>query len=107
MIIKNNQYIKTESVNLKDFKNVEGKPDLTLLPTKIIYQILQVRMYGNAKYPKGGKDNWKNVPSIEFRKALYRHILKDLAGETIDPESGLSHLAHAATNIAFIMELEG
>ena len=38
-----------------------GKLRLTLVPRAIIRAIAVIRMYGNAKYPDGGPDNWKKV----------------------------------------------
>lgn len=85
-----------------------GKPKLTLVPTKIIYDIAAVREYGCNKYPEGGKDNWRKVEPQRYRDAAYRHFLayiKDPA--SVDKESGLPHLWHLATNCAFLCELEG
>lgn len=85
-----------------------GKPQLTLVPTQIIYDIAAVREYGCNKYPEGGKDNWRKVEPQRYRDAAYRHFLayiKDPA--SVDKESGLPHLWHLATNCAFLCELEG
>lgn len=85
-----------------------GKPQLSLVPTQIIYDIAAVREYGCNKYPEGGKDNWKQVEPQRYRDAAYRHFLayiKDPA--SVDKESGLPHLWHLATNCAFLCELEG
>ena len=87
-------------------KTDEGKEDLTLVPTKIIHAIAKVRAFGSKKYRD--PDNWKRVESIRYRRALLRHIMayiEDPRG--VDYESGLPHLYHAATNIAFLLELEG
>jgi len=37
---------------------------------------------------------------------MYRHLNSHHAGEYFDQESGLTHLAHAACNLIFLMELE-
>ena len=82
-----------------------GKPQLTLVPRQIIWDIAEVREYGNQKY--GDPDNWKEVEVQRYRDALLRHLLRYLDDpESRDPESGLSHLAHAATNMAFLCEME-
>lgn len=39
--------------------------------------------------------------------ALYRHWLAYLGGEERDEESGLPHLWHLATNVAFLIDMEG
>lgn len=84
-------------------KDVEGKPRLTLVPTGIIWAIAKAREYGVKKY--GDPDNWRKVDPQHYRDAAYRHWLKyidDPSGK--DEESGLPHLAHVATNVAFLLE---
>lgn len=86
-------------------KHDEGKLDLTLVPRQIIWDIAEVRRYGNEKY--GDPDNWKLVEKQRYRAAAFRHFLAyldDPKGK--DEESGLLHLSHLACNIAFLCELE-
>ena len=84
-----------------------GKPKLSLVPRKIIFDIAKVREYGNKKYPDGGIDNWKQVSKERYRDASFRHFLAYLDDPTgVDEESGLPHLWHLACNIAFLCELE-
>lgn len=85
----------------------DGKLKLTLVPHQIIRDIAEVRMYGNAKYPDGGPDNWKKVEPQRYRDALYRHLLLYLEDpHGVDEESGLRHIAHIACNVAFLCEFE-
>ena len=82
-----------------------GKPCVTLVPRKIIYDIARIREYGNAKY--GSPDNWKEVSPGRYRDAMMRHMLAyldDPAG--VDEESHLPHLWHLACNVAFLCEME-
>lgn len=82
-----------------------GKPQLTLVPSEIIYAIAVIRMYGCRKYHD--PDNWKEVEIERYRDAAYRHwlaYLEDPAG--VDKESGLPHLWHLACNVAFLCEME-
>ena len=82
-----------------------GKPDLTLVPRQIIWDIAAIREYGNKKY--GSPDNWKEVEPERYRAAAMRHMLAyldDPAG--VDEESGKEHLWHLACNIAFLCEME-
>lgn len=60
---------------------------------------------GAAKYTDNG---WKEVPNGQARymDALHRHVNKHQAGELIDHEWELLHLAHAAWNALAILELE-
>ena len=81
-----------------------GKPILSLVPTEIIYEIEKVRSYGNKKYHS--PDSWKDVEIERYHQALLRHTLAvwdDIQAR--DEESGLLHLSHIATNVAFILEM--
>jgi hypothetical protein len=85
-----------------------GKVRLSLVPSAVIYAIARIRMYGNAKYPEGGKDNWKQVEPERYRDAMYRHMLAYIDDpQGVDVESGLPHLWHLCCNAAFLCELEG
>ena len=82
-------------------KQIDGKPRLSLVPTQIIFDIAEVREYGNAKY--GDPDNWKQVDVGYYIDAAFRHLLRvvdDPAGK--DAESGIEHYKHLACNVAFI-----
>ena len=94
---------------LEDLKNQSakadsGKPNLSLVPKQIIYEIEKVRNFGVQKYKE--PDNWKKVELERYHQALLRHTLaiwNDVQAK--DKESGLLHLSHIACNIAFILEL--
>jgi len=60
--------------------------------------VVDVGTYGAAKYSPNG---WLNVPDGKRRygEAAVRHRLKELAGEALDPESGLPHAAHYLWNL--------
>ena len=82
-----------------------GKLELTLVPRQIIREIAKVRMYGKQKYKD--PDIWKDISPERLRNAAYRHFLSYLDDpHGVDEESGISHLSHLATNIAFLIELE-
>lgn len=92
-------------MNNQEAKADNGKLKLTLVPTEVIEDIAEVRMYGNEKYHD--PDNWKTVEVERYRDALFRHLLayiKDPKGK--DAESGLEHYKHLACNVAFICALE-
>ncbi len=78
-------------------KDTKGKPRYSLLPRKGCEAIIAVREFGTAKY-HGDSENWKQVPQKEFVEAMVRHAMAWLDGEKNDPESGRSHLDHAATS---------
>lgn len=93
----------------EDTKNQSAKADadkpiLSLVPKEIIYEIEKVRAFGSNKYKD--RNNWKKVELERYHEALLRHTLAiwdDINAK--DKESGLLHLSHMATNIAFILEL--
>lgn len=89
----------------QEAKRDAGKPRLTLVPRRIIWDIASIREYGTAKYHD--PDNWKHVAPERYRDAAFRHFmayLDDPYGN--DEESGLPHLWHLACNIAFLCEME-
>jgi hypothetical protein len=85
-------------------KDDAGKPRFDLMPATAELKIAEVLKYGACKY---APDNWRKVenPEARYIAAALRHINAWRRGEKHDPESGLSHLAHAATSLMFIMEL--
>lgn len=86
-------------------KDTTGKARLSLVPPGIIEAVGEVRTFGCKKY--GASDNWKTVKPEFYVDALMRHLVRYLRDpKAKDPESGLSHLAHMATNIAFLIEME-
>ena len=88
-------------------KQDAGKPRLTLVPMKIMFDIAEVREYGNRKYPDGGPDNWKKVTADRYREAAFRHFLKYIDDpKGVDEESGIQHRKHLECNLAFLAELE-
>ena len=93
-----------QDTNNQDAKADDGKSTLSLVPTEIIFEIEKVRSYGNKKYHS--PDNWKQVEVERYHQALLRHTLAmwdDMYAR--DKESGLLHLSHMATNIAFMLEM--
>ena len=81
-----------------------GKLPLTLVPTDLIRAVGAVRAYGVEKYHD--PDNWKRVEPQRYRDAAFRHFLAYLDDPEGLDESGLPHLWHLATNIAFLIALE-
>ena len=98
--------VKESMQNKQQAKADSGKPRLTLVPRKILFDIARVREYGNKKY--GSTDNWKQVEPERYRDAAFRHLCAYLDDPTgTDEESGLPHLWHLACNVAFLCEMEG
>lgn len=81
-----------------------GKPRYDLIPPSSMAGLAKVLTYGAKKYKP---NNWKEVDSLDrYVAALYRHIEAWRQGEKVDSESGLLHLEHALTNVAFLLELD-
>ena len=86
-------------------KSDAGKPHPSYVPVSLINAVMAVREHGNRKY--GDPDNWKQVEPERYHQAMLRHILAAWNDPyKIDPESGLPHIAHVATNIAFLLEMK-
>lgn len=81
------------------------KPRYGLLPAFALEEVVKVLTVGAKKY---SDDNWKLVKDGKNRyfDAAQRHMWKFKQGEQFDPETGLHHLAHAATNLLFGIELD-
>ncbi len=85
-----------------------GKPLMGLLYVdcnSALMDIVNVLTFGAHKYEPRG---WKTVENAKERymDALYRHLAAHHRGELVDAESNLTHLAHAACNLIFLLELE-
>jgi hypothetical protein len=82
-----------------------GKLDYTLVPFEGLEEIIKVLMFGAQKYDR---HNWKHVDNAQQRytAAAFRHMAAHAKGEKNDPETGLSHLAHAGCCVLFLLALE-
>ncbi len=82
----------------------EGKPPISLVPPECIEEIAKCFGYGAEKY---GPYNWRHdVDKTSYSRtysSIQRHLGAYWRGEDLDPESGLSHLSHAATQIFILM----
>ena len=97
--------IDIQSLSEKGMKFDSGKLQYHLIPTQTLKALAEVLTFGAKKY---APNNWQLVEDGETRylDALMRHLEAFRAGETVDPESNLHHLAHALTNVAFLHYLE-
>ena len=82
----------------------KGKLELSLVNPELVKAVAEVRMYGTEKY--GDSENWRKVEPKRYVDALYRHLLAYIEGNEADEESGLSHLAHMACNLSFLLDKE-
>lgn len=78
-----------------------GKPDFSLHPPVALEEIAKVWSFGEKKY---AAHNWcKGFTWRRPAAAALRHIFAWLGGEDADPESGLSHLAHACCCLMMLL----
>lgn len=85
-------------------KHDSGKPRTELLPPRALLAVSRVLALGAAKY---GADNWHRCKEpTRYVGAALRHLFAHMAGEKTDAESGESHLAHAASCLLFLAELD-
>lgn len=98
----------------KSLRYNEGKLRIDLLPPYAIGEIAKVFTYGANKYTthnedgsikERGDNNWKKgQPWMGIIASTKRHLEAFTSGEDFDKESCLSHIAHAATNLIFLLE---
>jgi len=94
--------IEVKEGNEKGLKFDGGKLRWSLIPFSAVEDVVKVLTVGEKKYKK---DNWKYVDNAveRYTDALFRHLSAWMKGEQLDKETGLSHLAHACTNILFLI----
>jgi len=85
-------------------KNDANKPRVELLSSIALVEVSKVMTFGAKKY---SAHNWRGgISWSRVLGAALRHLLAFLGGENKDPETGLSHLAHAGCCIMFLLEYE-
>ena len=77
---------------------------MELLSPLGLLEVAKVLEYGKGKY---GPHNWRQgILWDRIIASILRHTLAYLGGETLDRETGLSHMAHAACDALFLVEYE-
>lgn len=78
-------------------KDDNGKLRWDLLPLDVVEKLVEIYEFGANKYEE---NSWRTIENgyKRCRAALFRHLTAYDKGEQVDPESGKSHLAHAAWN---------
>lgn len=91
-----------KNTNPKDLIGSDKMPMHLFPMTATVYGTLAL-LDGALKY---GRANWRaaGVRASIYYDACLRHLTKWFEGETIDPESGLPHLAHAIACITILID---
>jgi hypothetical protein len=82
-------------------KHDDGKLPLELLPVDVLEEIAKVLKFGASKY---SSNNWRG--GFKYSRifgACLRHLFAWFRGVDTDPETGLSHLAHAGCCLFFLL----
>ena len=89
-------------MEVKGTKHDDGKAEWHLVPWAAMQKVVQVLSHGAKKY---SANNWQHVHSAWSRyfDAAMRHMIAWAGGESVDPESGMPHLAHAVCCLLFLM----
>ena len=81
-----------------------NKPRMDLLDPRAMEELSKVLTFGAQKY---APHNWrKGLHKSRLIGAALRHLFAYLGGQDNDPETGLSHAAHAMCCCMFILGLE-
>jgi len=105
--LENGWYYNLDDVELYSevaIKHDDNKIRPELLPIPALEAVIRVFTFGAKKY---GDFNWEN--GFKFSRltgACFRHIFAWLKGENLDPESGESHLAHAACCLLMLISFQ-
>jgi len=82
----------------------QEKPRMDLLPLDAVREVALVLTFGVKKYDAR---NWeKGMTWGRLLAAALRHLTAWAMGEDKDPESGLSHLAHAGCDVLMLLAYE-
>lgn len=99
--------------NAPVYKKDQGKPDMALLGTLMlaIVKMARIREFGEKKYSREGwieqaRDNPKEVRWSRSWNGALRHMILWLSGQKNASDSNELHLAHAMTDLAFLIVYE-
>jgi hypothetical protein len=99
--------MRSENVGTTNPKDLVGrlKPPMHLIPAVANVLESQVFGLGSVKY---GPYNWRehSVAASVYIAAMYRHVAAWFDGEESDPESAITHLAHARACLAIILDAQ-
>lgn len=96
--------MESTGVKMGGVKHDGEKPRMDLVSPVAAVELAKVLTFGAKKY---AAHNWrKGIAYTRCIAAILRHTYAYLAGETLDPETGLSHMAHVMCEAMFLVEYE-
>ena len=101
--VKTNEEIDAvlADLGLEFVKDDNAKTRYDLLPPELLEETAKVLTFGAQKY---SAHNWAQGASwSRYFSAMMRHMWAWWRGEDNDPETGFSHLAHAACCLSFLI----
>ena len=82
----------------------ENKVDLSLLPVEALEAVAKVFEFGAKKYSAfDWRYDGENTQWLRTYSSIQRHLYAWAKCEDNDPESGLDHLSHAATQLLILI----
>jgi hypothetical protein len=105
MLLEKAKVIKPEGESKEEGeKHDDGKAPIGLIPPWALWEVAKVLQHGAKEYSPW---NWaKGMSWSRVYNAAQRHLLKWQMRESPDKDSGLSHLAHAACCLMFLITYE-
>lgn len=92
--------------HMKAVKYDDDKPQMHFLPPAAIIDTAKVFTFGAKKYAAYNYRNGKGLDWTRVADAAQRHLQAWMGGEDLDPETGLSHLAHMTCCSLMLMDLQ-
>lgn len=93
-----------QAIGTKAVKADNGKPPMALLDPLALREMAKVLGHGSEKYEA---HNWrKGMEWSRLYSAALRHLFASLGGDDLDAETSISHLAHAAVDLMFLLNYQ-
>ncbi len=85
-------------------KNDDGKPAMGLIAPELLHAVACILEFGARKY---AARNWElGISYTRIFGGIMRHLWAWWGRDEVDPETGYSHLWHAACGIMFLLTYE-
>ena len=85
-------------------KDDSSKPPMDLIPPRALADVARCMQYGATKY---GQYNYVSGEGFKYTRliaAILRHINQFQCGEDVADDTGISHIAHAASGCLMLLE---